>query len=78
MPFNLLISGYTLSLFPFAVESCVSRFVTSRIRKAEFLISDIWKELQINMLKGGPEQSTLITSITEKKGRLPKAFPLFY
>ena len=52
MPFNLFVSGYTLSLFPFANESCVSRFITSRVRNAEFLISDIWKELQVNMLKG--------------------------
>lgn len=41
VPFHLFISGYTSSLFPFANESCVSRFITSRIKNAGFLISDI-------------------------------------
>lgn len=46
VPFNLFISGYTLSLFPFANESCVPRSITSGIRNAGLLISDIWKELK--------------------------------
>lgn len=44
LAFNLFVSGYTLSLFPFANETYVSSFITSRIRNAEFLVSDIWKE----------------------------------
>lgn len=81
LPFHLFISGYTLSLFPFANESCVSRFITSRIRNAEFLIRDIWKELQVNTLQGAWAK-TSTNNISQlrrlREGCLYKVIPLSY
>lgn len=51
-PFDLFTSGYTLNVFPCADENCVSRFISSSIRNAEFILSDIWKELQVNRARG--------------------------
>lgn len=77
-PFDLFTSGYILNVFPCADENCVSRFISSSIRNAEFLLSDIWKELQVNrageVWASHPENQPA----AEGRGRLPPIYPFCF
>lgn len=74
-PFDLFTSGYALNVFPFADESCVSRFISSNIRNAEFLLSDIWMELQVNRARGVWENYPENQPAAEDRGGLPAVYP---
>lgn len=77
-PFDLFTSGYILNVFPCADENCVSRFISSSIRNAEFLLSDIWKELQVNRAGGVWASHPENQPAAEGRGRLPPVYPFCF
>lgn len=78
MPFDLFTSGYTQNVFPCADENCVSRFISSSIRNVEFLLSDIWKELQVNRAKGVRASHPENQPAAKDRGRLSPVYPFCF